>query len=115
MFDGPSVPSNTLMPKEEVMTKDEWIWVAIRIFGIYLVVLALRAIPDVIGSFYAASQLTEVLQSDDILATSAKAMKSASLTKGLTSVAKLLVFSLFGFYFIRHGKFLHRLASSEKA
>ena len=97
------------------MTKDEWIWVAIRIFGIYLLVLALIAIPDVIGNFYAASQLTEFSQSDDILAASAKSLKGASITKGFTALMKLFIFSIVGFYFIRHGKFLHRLASSENA
>ena len=28
------------------MNKDEWIWVAIRIFGIYLLVLAIISIPE---------------------------------------------------------------------
>jgi hypothetical protein len=32
------------------MTKDDWIWVAIRIFGIYLVVLAITSVPGIVNS-----------------------------------------------------------------
>lgn len=34
------------------MSKEDWIWVAIRIFGIYLVVLAIMAVPGVANSAF---------------------------------------------------------------
>lgn len=34
------------------MEKRDWIWVAIRVFGIFLLVRAVIAIPDLLSSFY---------------------------------------------------------------
>ena len=34
------------------MDRKDWIWVAIRIFGIYLLVLAVCSLPDVLGSAF---------------------------------------------------------------
>lgn len=36
------------------MTKQDWIWVAIRIFGIYLLVLAVTTVPRVVSSCLSA-------------------------------------------------------------
>ena len=47
------------------MTKHDWIWVAIRIFGIYLLVLAIIAIPSLISSMVGFYQTYLIGHADD--------------------------------------------------
>lgn len=97
------------------MTKDEWIWVAIRIFGIYLLVLAVIAIPEAIGNMYAYIKMSFAIEDSSELAKLATSLRGAAIAKGFTAIAQLILFSLVSYYFLRHGKLIHRLASSENA
>lgn len=97
------------------MTKDEWIWVAIRIFGIYLLVLAVIAIPEAIGNIYAYIKMSFSIQDSTELAKLATSFKEAAIAKGFTAVSQLILFSIVSYYFLRHGKLIHKLASSENA
>jgi len=97
------------------MTKDEWIWVAIRIFGIYLLVLAVIAIPEAIGNVYAYIKMSFTIQDSSDLPKLAISLKEAAIAKGSTAVAQFILFSMVSYYFLRHGKIIHKMASSETA
>jgi hypothetical protein len=47
------------------MTKEDWIWIAIRIFGIYLIVLAIISIPGIINSGFMTISLWDIHQAQD--------------------------------------------------
>ena len=47
------------------MTKEDWIWIAIRIFGIYLIVLAIISIPGVINSGFMTISLWDIHRAQD--------------------------------------------------
>ena len=97
------------------MTKDEWIWVAIRIFGIYLLVLAVIAIPEAIGNVYAHIKMSFTIQDSSDLPKLAISLKEAAIAKGSTAVAQFILFSMVSYYFLRHGKLIHKMASSDNA
>ena len=103
------------MHKGKIMTKDEWIWVAIRIFGIYLLVLAVISIPEAIGHIYASLKISAASGEISEYAKMAVSFRDAAMAKGVTAVAQLLLFSSFSYYLLRHGKLIHKLASSENA
>ena len=97
------------------MNKSEWIWVAIRIFGIYLMVLAIIAVPDAIGNVYGLMHMADAVQKTGDFATMASSLQKAAMAKGTTAMAQIVIFSIASFYFLRHGKAIHNLASRENA
>lgn len=97
------------------MSKDEWIWVSIRIFGIYLLVLAIISIPDAIGAIYAHLNVADAAGRSSSLASVAESLRKAAVSKGVTALAQLVLFSMASYYFICRGKLLHKLASRENA
>ncbi|MEE2602742.1 MAG: hypothetical protein VX595_06720 [Pseudomonadota bacterium] len=97
------------------MNKDEWIWVAIRIFGIYLLVLAIISIPEAIGAIYAHLNVADAANRSSELASVAGSLRKAAVSKGITAVSQLVLFSVASYYFICRGKLIHRLASRENA
>ncbi len=97
------------------MTKDEWIWVAIRIFGVYLLVLAVISIPDAIGQIYAMIKLSGATESTHDLAKVSISLRDAALAKGVTAISQLILFSLASLYFLKYGKLIHKLAISENS
>lgn len=96
------------------MTKEEMMWIAIRIFGLYFLVLAVSAVPSVVGFGYGIYHLDQLqgAPGTEKLVNSFAVMLKASLAEGVSSVAQLLVFSLFSYYFLRRGKGLHALIMS---
>ena len=97
------------------MSKNEWIWVAIRIFGIYLLVLAIISIPDAIGNIYALIQMADGAESYPELASMARSLNKAVVAKGTTATSQLVIFSIASYYFLRHGKAIHKMANHENA
>lgn len=89
------------------MNKSEWIWVAIRIFGIYLLVLAVIAIPEAIGAVYAHLHLANAASNSSDLASMADSMRKAAVAKGVTAFFQFLLFSIVSYYFICHAKLIH--------
>ena len=99
------------------MTKDEWIWVSIRIFGIFLLVLAIKAIPEAVAGVYVyakISQATSPVPVDE-MGKLALATRDAAMAGSVRAISSLIIYLPFSYYFIRHGKLLHKLASSENA
>ncbi|OZG72812.1 hypothetical protein BTA51_12595 [Hahella sp. CCB-MM4] len=97
------------------MNKGEWIWVAIRIFGIFLLVLGIKAIPDAVSGIYGYIQISAAIGDNAELAQVVAATQKAALTGSVKAITSILVYLPFSYYFLRHGKWLHRLASSETA
>jgi len=100
------------------MTKDEWIWVSIRIFGIFLMILAIMAIPRVFSTAYTASVYLdrpgiESLSSNNEETMLVYKMLKAQISETIRSVLEVLIYGFFGFYFIRGGKWLHNIISRE--
>lgn len=95
------------------MNKTEWIWVAIRIFGIYLLVLAIISIPEAIGAVYSHLHLADAASRSSDLASMADSLRKAAVSKGITSLSQLIVFSVASYYFICRGKLIHKVACRE--
>ncbi len=107
------------------MSKEDWLWVAIRVFGIYLLVLAVTNVPSVFSGAlraYGASQLPTFRSARDSpdakfaeLAASFDETKEAALSRGLaelvSSVFSVLLFGALGVYLIRNGRFLFKLVT----
>ena len=95
------------------MSKSEWIWVAIRIFGIYLLVLAIISIPEAIGAVYAHLHLADAAGRSSDFASMADSFRKAAVSKGITALSQLILFSIAAYYFICRGKLIHYIASRE--
>ena len=105
------------------MSKDDWIWVAVRIFGIYLIVLAITSVPPLVMNAYTLFQndvsKVDALVDQDISSGVDTVDKihdlifqatAASLTN---NIVRVVLFCLIGFYFLRHGKLFFRLISRK--
>lgn len=95
------------------MTKSEWIWTAIRIFGIYLIVKAVVATPEALGAFYTFLTLPESGEGP-ALEVSAK-LQRAVLHKGVVAICQAIIFFAVGLYMVSRGKLIHDLAVRESA
>lgn len=95
------------------MTRQDWIWVAIRIFGIYALVYAVCAIPEVIsssGNYYAYSATrTYRMAESGMVEAFDKRMQTTALFSLLGSIAKVVIASIFSYYLLRRGNFLFRV------
>lgn len=95
------------------MNKSEWIWVAIRVFGIYLLVLAIVAIPDAIGNVYALIHLSGSSQDVSELKSFSESLQKAAMANGVTGSCQVVIFLVASYYFLRHGKAIHKVACRE--
>jgi len=100
------------------MNKEEWIWVAIRIFGIFLLVMAILSIPRAIASIHYASIFQSFSGSEVASATNGTekfAIKifDAQRSHSIRSILEVIVYGLFGFYFMRGGKAIHKIICRE--
>jgi hypothetical protein len=95
------------------LTKRDLLWVAIRVFGVYLLVEAFMAIPTAgIGLFYIA--LTSIIHPD-----APSLVREASAEKGVsylsTAVLQIAAYGAGGFYLLTRGDWLLRLAGADRA
>ena len=100
------------------MNKAEWMWVAIRIFGIFLLVMAILAIPSAIAAIYHASIFQGFSGTDLTTATNGAekiSMKLFNMQKAqsIRSILEVIIYGLFGFYFMRGGKAIHKVICRE--
>jgi hypothetical protein len=92
------------------MTKHDWIWIAIRIFGIYLLVEAVLAIPNLISSaifFCQAFNFPHSGSADLDKLQQTLHFNSANLF--VSSLAKLIVCSAVGIYLVKGGSWLFKI------
>ena len=83
------------------MEKRDYIWVAIRIFGIYLLVKAVIVIPMVAGALL---QTYNTYNCRDLLPDLGKWQHANAMTTLLQSVLEVLIYSLVGVYLTFRGK-----------
>ena len=107
-----------LAQKEMKMSREDLLWVGIRAFGIYLLVLAVLAVPGLISGVLMATQFAELgatdrgsgeaeMSWDKMIWTLQKSQLGAAVDSGL----RLVLFALAGLYLLRGGRLVFRLAS----
>lgn len=101
------------------MNKDEWIWVAIKIFGIFLIVMAIIALPNAIASIYAYISMAPYADHYNSEAANETSklfnqFSKAQFAQGVKAIAQVLIYTGFGIYFIKSGKLIHNLLSRTK-
>ena len=99
------------------MNKNEWLWVTIRIFGVFLLVMAIIQLPVAISFFYFANLYSDAYSSlpveEDSVAKMAEGVYNSHMAQGCNSALKLVIYTLFGLYFACRGKMLHKILCRE--
>lgn len=100
------------------MNKRDFVWVGIRIFGIYLLVLAVLAVPPLINSTYMASQFSDSSthetndeSSGGLFGNYHRTLFTNYVGNALGSALRLIVCAAAAWYFLRRGELVFRLAS----
>ena len=116
------------------MTREDYIWVAIRIFGIYLIVLAVTGLPGLVMHGTLAYQLRDMahqggasqrMQPDTTgERTLDPAMQTSRITEDfmfrnslasfVSPLVRVIMFSIGGIYFLRGGKLIFGLIYPER-
>ena len=101
------------------MNKEDWIWVAIKIFGIYLIVLSIINLPDVITNWWTVSPFGKVeskyyLSSGEECQFMADRLRTIGISNLIASIGKVVLFSAVGIYFVKSGKILFRIISPRR-
>jgi len=96
------------------MNKEEWLWVSIRIFGVFLLVLAIISLPDAISAFYTVNAYSKIptninIENGNKMYELYESMFISGRAQGYKAIAQLIIYLSFSIYFIRGGKFLHGL------
>jgi len=109
------------------MTKEDYVWVGIRIFGIYLLILALITLPSLVNSIYMSYQLRDrtsgiryyidgteenVEKLTNILNRLLDTGFRTQVGHTITYSIRVVIFVLAGLYMTCKGKFLFHIVSS---
>lgn len=90
------------------MNKEDALWLAVRIFGLYLLVLAIMQIPVFFNNASNIYQEYKSSWSTGVL------FRSHELANELyTSVVRTIVYTLAAFYFLRKGDFVFKIISPK--
>jgi len=100
------------------MNKEEWLWVVIRAFGVYLLTLLIIALPVAIFSLYSIFSIVDtscMANAGTPEGLGSVISEVSKLEKGsaIKSIAQLLIYGGFGNYFVFHGEFLHKILNRE--
>ena len=100
------------------MSKKDWIWVAIRIFGIYLLVMAVVALPGLVKSGWVSYHYREFMKAARAAADETEhsgftdlslKLLEANLAQVIGGAARVIVFTIVGIYLLASGRLLFRL------
>jgi len=97
------------------MTWADWVWVSVRIIGVYLLVLPIVALRDAIsalctGHAYSHLALTPQASRDPERGSAACAeLLGVQAAFGIRSCLRVLLYAVFGYCLIRGGAVFHRL------
>jgi len=104
------------------MNKEDWIWVAIRIFGIFLIVMAILALPRLISSAHIAwvyrGQWTlcdDISESSEAITDLMKKAYAQTLADLISNGFRVVCFTLIGIYFLRGGSLIFRLINPPES
>lgn len=101
------------------MTREDYIWVAMRIFGIYLLVLAVTNLPGFITGLYFVSTIWNNVDPlrDGVGMESAVMLNQVVVktfaNRSINSILKALTFSVAGWYMLCRGGFLFSLVNGQ--
>lgn len=110
------------------MNREDWIWVAIRVFGIYLLVLAVVALPGVLlfgtqaifsrGLWHSSPTMTATSQAsntpDATMDMAALVAHANAMSRLVGSLGEVILFSLIGYYLVRRGNWLFKIISRRQ-
>jgi hypothetical protein len=92
------------------MSKRDWIWFAIRVFGVYLLVKAVVTIPDIFSSFFGLYNTPSGLHSESAeLSKLHHSLHVSFLSVFAGSIVKFFIFAMIGIYLIRRGSWLFKI------
>jgi formate hydrogenlyase subunit 3/multisubunit Na+/H+ antiporter MnhD subunit len=87
------------------MTKRDYIWVAIKVFGLYLLVEAIAALPLLLSSAIFIYQDVGTFSATDI----SRTLHSAQWNQFFNSLFRVIICGAFGIYFIKSGAWLLKI------
>ena len=94
------------------LTRDDVLWLGIRLFGVYLVIRAVVSAASLFASLGTYIQAQSFQKSSfEEVADAGLSLYIASTGGMLSSGLRVVVYSLFALYFLRGGNLLFRLAS----
>jgi len=93
------------------MSKEDYIWVAIRIFGILLVVMAIIAIPTILSSAFMVwgYHSAAAAMSGEAISDMQDTIAQANFGTMLSATFRAILYYAAGVYFLKGGKFVHKL------
>ncbi|MHC4469644.1 MAG: hypothetical protein ACYTDY_08275 [Planctomycetota bacterium] len=99
------------------MEKQDFVWVGIRIFGIYLLVMAVVTVPAVLESILMANQYSDLAEvergaseAQASFDTLVRKMYVNYVSASIRNALRLVLFTVFGLYLVRGGQLVFRLA-----
>ncbi len=90
------------------MNKQQWTWFSIRVFGLYLLVDAVRSLPNALSSLYRAatpSLLTSVKGQEALT----RQVNDTIVMYMVSSFLQVIICAVVGVYLLRGGTFLFKL------
>ena len=94
------------------MKRDDWLWLAIRVFGVYVVILAVTHLPNVLNS---GLMVYSFQSSHSVVSELGERMRqeqyNAAFNALMASIFALVVLSAAGIYLLCDGKFFFRTMS----
>jgi hypothetical protein len=99
------------------MTKNEWIWMAIRVSGLYLMVMAIMGVPELFASAYRAYTFWDYQppsSSGDIgnIAYMVHRLSNSQFASFIGYVARVAFLWFIGRYLLRDGKMIYNMVGS---
>jgi len=92
------------------MTKHDCIWIAIRVFGIYLLVQAVISIPSVMSSAFGLYEAFPIVHSGSAdMDRVSRTILSSMGGQLVNSLARLFVCGAVGIYLVKGGTWLFRI------
>ena len=95
------------------MDRQQISWLAVRAFGLYLLIQAIMLVPDLLAGLYATRAYSNLISSmgsdNNNLASTARAATSMYRTLLFGPLLKFVLFSSVGIYLLRRGRFVMRL------
>jgi hypothetical protein len=92
------------------MTKHDWIWIAIRVFGIYLLVEALLAIPGLVSSAFSIYEFYPIIHSGSAgLDRVPQTVLSSVASQLVNSATRLFICGAVGVYLVKGGSSFFRI------
>ena len=93
------------------MSKRDYVWVAIRVFGLYLLVHAMIAVPSILSASVLLHSVwtSPSMDVNDPFRGVHESLIKTSMSQLASSVGQLVLFTVIGLYLVRGGGWLFRI------